>query len=164
MKHLLNDLSSEEKNRIREQHEGGMKIDTSKFKKLIESKLGDAKPLLSEQTDRDPKSYNIDQLKIIDDETTFIYVKNPSGDIRTDPGRGFLTNNGQGVINNGECMVKDENGNPTKKEWRSNDIQTIPDGCRVRIDNKSNDGKPPYFSTPIECTKNGCVPVEKFEF
>ena len=34
MKHLLNNLSNEEKNRIREQHEGGIKIDNSKFKKL----------------------------------------------------------------------------------------------------------------------------------
>ena len=49
MKHLLNDLSNEEKNRIREQHEGGIKIDTSKFKKLIENKLGSSKPLVSEQ-------------------------------------------------------------------------------------------------------------------
>jgi hypothetical protein len=49
MKHLLNDLSEEEKNRIREQHEGGIKIDISKFKKLIETKLGDAKPLINEQ-------------------------------------------------------------------------------------------------------------------
>jgi len=49
MKHLLNDLSSEEKNRIREQHEGGMTIDTSKFKKLLETKLGDAKPLINEE-------------------------------------------------------------------------------------------------------------------
>ena len=49
MKHLMNDLSIEEKNRIREQHEGGMKIDTSKFKQLMESKLGNAKPLVSEQ-------------------------------------------------------------------------------------------------------------------
>lgn len=49
MRHLLNDLSNEEKNRIREQHEGGMKIDTSKFKKLIENKLGSSKPLVSEQ-------------------------------------------------------------------------------------------------------------------
>jgi hypothetical protein len=50
MKHLLNDLSSEEKNRIREQHEGGMTIDTSKFKKLLETKLGDAKPLVMEES------------------------------------------------------------------------------------------------------------------
>jgi hypothetical protein len=49
MRHLLNDLSNEEKNRIREQHEGGMKIDTSKFKKLIENNLGSSKPLVSEQ-------------------------------------------------------------------------------------------------------------------
>lgn len=49
MKNLLNDLSNEEKNRIREQHEGGMKIDTSKFKKLLESQLGNSKPLVSEQ-------------------------------------------------------------------------------------------------------------------
>jgi len=48
MKHLLNDLSSEEKNRIREQYEGGMSVDISKFKKLVETKLGDAKPLISE--------------------------------------------------------------------------------------------------------------------
>jgi hypothetical protein len=49
MKHLLNDLSSEEKNRIREQYEGGMAVDVSKFKKLVETKLGDAKPLVMEQ-------------------------------------------------------------------------------------------------------------------
>ena len=139
-------------------------MNTNRFKQLLESVMGDVKPLLTEQAVRDPKNYSIDQLKIIDDETTFIYVKNPSGDIKTDPGRGFLTYNGQGVITNGECVVKDENGKPTKKEWRSNDIQTIPDGCRVRIDNKTSDGKPPYFSTPVECTKNGCAPVDKIEF
>ena len=48
MKHLLNDLSSEEKNRIREQYEGGMSVDTSKFKNLVETKLGDPKPLVNE--------------------------------------------------------------------------------------------------------------------
>jgi len=49
MKHLLNDLSSDEKNRIREQYEGGMAVDNSKFKKLLESKLGDVKLLVMEQ-------------------------------------------------------------------------------------------------------------------
>lgn len=48
MKHLLNNLSEEEKNRIREQHEGGMKVNTEKFKSLLESKLGDSKPLISD--------------------------------------------------------------------------------------------------------------------
>ena len=50
MKHLLNNLSEEEKNRIREQHEGGMKVNTEKFKSLLESKLGNAKPLIEEQS------------------------------------------------------------------------------------------------------------------
>lgn len=49
MKHLLNDMSSEEKNRILEQHQGGKTIDTSKFKRLLESQLGHVKPLVSEQ-------------------------------------------------------------------------------------------------------------------
>lgn len=51
MKHLLNDISEEEKNRIREQHTGGMKIATDKFKKLVETNLGDVKPLISEADD-----------------------------------------------------------------------------------------------------------------
>lgn len=57
MKHLLNNLSEEEKNRIREQHEGGMKVNTDKFKTLLESRSGNVKPLLNEQT-----SLNVDLL------------------------------------------------------------------------------------------------------
>ena len=49
MKHLLNDLSDEEKNRIREQHSGGKKIVIENFNKLINTKLGDAKPYLNEE-------------------------------------------------------------------------------------------------------------------
>jgi hypothetical protein len=49
MKHLLNDMSSEEKNSILEQHTGGIKIDTSRFISLLESTLGNAKPIVSEQ-------------------------------------------------------------------------------------------------------------------
>jgi hypothetical protein len=49
MKHLLNDLSEEEKNRIREQHNGGKKFIIENFKKLVDTKLGDAKPYLNEE-------------------------------------------------------------------------------------------------------------------
>jgi hypothetical protein len=49
MKHILNDLTEQEKNAIREQHTGGMKIINEKFSKLLNSKLGDAKPLVAEQ-------------------------------------------------------------------------------------------------------------------
>ena len=47
MKHLLNDLSPEEKNNILKQHTGGKQIDTSRFKTLSESKSGDIKPILN---------------------------------------------------------------------------------------------------------------------
>jgi len=55
MKHLLNNLSEEEKNSIREQHTGGMKVMTENFNKLINSKLGDSKPIV-EQIDTKPQS------------------------------------------------------------------------------------------------------------
>lgn len=51
MKHLLNNLSEDEKNSIREQHEGGMKLDTSRFRTLLESKSGDVKPLVEQEDD-----------------------------------------------------------------------------------------------------------------
>jgi hypothetical protein len=50
MKHILNNLSNEEKNSIREQHTGGMKVMTENFSRLMNAKLGDAKPLVSEQS------------------------------------------------------------------------------------------------------------------
>jgi hypothetical protein len=49
MKHILNDLTEQEKNSIREQHTGGMKVMTESFSKLLNSKLGDVKPILAEQ-------------------------------------------------------------------------------------------------------------------
>ena len=61
MKHILNNLSEEEKNAIREQHTGGMKVMTENFNKLINSKLGDSKPLLEEE--------NME----MSDETTFSF-------------------------------------------------------------------------------------------
>jgi hypothetical protein len=50
MKHLLNNMSEQEKNSIRKQHTGGMNVMVENFSKLINSKLGDVKPMLSEQT------------------------------------------------------------------------------------------------------------------
>jgi hypothetical protein len=50
MKHLLNNLSEEEKNNIRKQHSGGMKVVTENFNKLLNNKLGTVKPLISEET------------------------------------------------------------------------------------------------------------------
>ena len=53
MKHLLNNLSEEEKNSIREQHEGGMKLDTSRFRTLLENKSGNVKPLVENEEEED---------------------------------------------------------------------------------------------------------------
>lgn len=46
MKHLLNNLTEQEKNSIREQHTGGMKVMNENFDKLINAKLGDVKTLV----------------------------------------------------------------------------------------------------------------------
>ena len=59
MKHLLNNLSNEEKNSIREQHTGGMKVITENFYKLLNSKLGDVKPLVSEQSTNVAKNVGV---------------------------------------------------------------------------------------------------------
>ena len=48
MKHLLNNMSESEKRAIREQHVGGMRIINEKFDKLINSKLGNVRPILEE--------------------------------------------------------------------------------------------------------------------
>ena len=50
MKHILNDLTEQEKNSIREQHTGGMKVMTESFSKLINSKLGDVKVVIEQET------------------------------------------------------------------------------------------------------------------
>ena len=52
MKHILNNLSQEEKNRIREQHKGGMTVISENFQKLINSKLGNVKQLVMEESDK----------------------------------------------------------------------------------------------------------------
>lgn len=49
MKHLLNDLSEEVKNSIREQHTGGMKVMTENFSKLLNTKSGTVKLVVTEQ-------------------------------------------------------------------------------------------------------------------
>jgi len=51
MKHLLNDLTEKEKNSIREQHTGGMKVVTENFSKLINAKSGNVKSFLKEEMD-----------------------------------------------------------------------------------------------------------------
>jgi len=62
MKHLLNDMSSEEKNSILEQHTGGKQINTTRFKSLLESTLGNAKPLVNEEEMDDEVVVNVNDI------------------------------------------------------------------------------------------------------
>jgi murein DD-endopeptidase MepM/ murein hydrolase activator NlpD len=49
MKHLLNNLSEEEKNSIRNQYTSEIRVVTENFKKLLNSKLGDVRPLVDDE-------------------------------------------------------------------------------------------------------------------
>jgi hypothetical protein len=104
MKHILNNLSDEEKNSILEQHKGGMKVITENFSKLLNSKLGDAKPLVNEQAedqnthryDKGEQSPGIEKFLINpNDETISNGLLN---ELRNDPyGKGKIV-----IIFNGE--------------------------------------------------------------
>ena len=48
MKHLLNDMSQEEMNSIREQHTGGKKITLENFSNMVNKKVGEVPTLISE--------------------------------------------------------------------------------------------------------------------
>jgi len=65
MKHILNNLSEQEKNNIRKQHTGELKVDTSKFFNLIESKLGNVAPILNEQ--QTPQMFSFEEQEMLRD-------------------------------------------------------------------------------------------------
>lgn len=71
MKHLLNDLSEEEKNKIREQHTGGKKIMIENFNKLVNTKLGDARPLTEAETEQEGNCQPCENLKPLQEWVIF---------------------------------------------------------------------------------------------
>jgi len=64
MKHLLNNISEEEKNSILEQHGGGMKIFNENFHKMVNKKLGHVD--LYEQTEKTPSTSTENTRKLSD--------------------------------------------------------------------------------------------------
>ena len=76
MKHILNDLTETEKNSIREQHTGGMKVMTENFSKLLNSKLGDVKPLVTEQQQTPPftKGQKLSAMRSVDKKNYTIEI------------------------------------------------------------------------------------------
>jgi LAS superfamily LD-carboxypeptidase LdcB len=67
MKHLLNNIPQEEKNRILEQHRGGMSIDTTRFKVILESTMGNVKPLISEDETKQEGEETKSDVNLIND-------------------------------------------------------------------------------------------------
>ena len=57
MKHLLNDLTEEEKNSIREQHEGGMEVMNENFHKMVNKELGHVN-LYEQELDPEVSTYS----------------------------------------------------------------------------------------------------------
>ena len=88
MKHLLNDLSEEVKNSIREQHTGGMKVMTENFSKLTNTKSGDVKTLVEQQ---------------VTTQTTTVVPNS------TNPLKG-LTGSGTWVVKDGKIQFSDSTG------------------------------------------------------
>jgi hypothetical protein len=56
MKHILNDISQEEKASILEKYNGELKVSVENFKKLLENKLGSVKPLVEGKTENTEES------------------------------------------------------------------------------------------------------------
>ena len=48
MKHLLNDMSQDEMNSIREQHTGGKELTIENFSEMVNKKLGEVPTLVTE--------------------------------------------------------------------------------------------------------------------
>jgi hypothetical protein len=56
MKHILNDISQEEKNSILEKHTGGKKLMIENFNNLVNNKLGTVKTLINEELTPDERN------------------------------------------------------------------------------------------------------------
>jgi len=78
MKHILNNISEEEKNAIREQHSGGMKIELGKFKQMVETKLGDPKPYLTEQSNI-KKGLTPEEIESLNNVLSYLNPKGKAG-------------------------------------------------------------------------------------
>jgi len=122
MKHILNNLSEQEKNAIREQHTGGMNVVTENFHKLLGSKLGDSKPL----TEQSPMFANAasaltGQGKPSPQKSTMMSVK-------VKKLVGFLKNNGYtpSEISQAQEVIKNSPVSPTMQKLATTGVPQKP--------------------------------------
>ena len=130
MKHILNTLSNEEKNSIREQHTGGMKVMTENFSRLMNAKLGDAKPLVSEQVETKvagPFGVPPLQYYIYNKGGKFyIYQTNATQKTPILMQGTTWSNNGQGYNTQDEAEKIIQNNLPNKPSYSDEDTETTP--------------------------------------
>jgi hypothetical protein len=69
MKHLLNSLTENEKNSIREQHTGGMKVMTENFSKLVNTKSGDVRTLVEQPVEEPTPPQPLPQQPVVKPDT-----------------------------------------------------------------------------------------------
>jgi hypothetical protein len=146
MKHILNNLSDEEKNSIREQHTGGMNVVTESFSRLLNSKLGDSKPLVSEQN-------NLED--IVSARTNFIMGLRNDGYRLTKPGE---TGGESSAFRpkKKDLMVSGYEGKPLVFTNGYNIVGLEKDGVTVRVFSGGgigNSGKSSYFKLPKDLDK-----------
>ena len=155
MKHILNNLTEQEKNAIREQHTGGMKVMTENFSKLVSSKLGDSKPLVKEELEMDDID---DEEEEIEKEVRQSFARQHS---HSDPDeftlvgklqrnrfrQGFReTNYPHFVLRN---RNKTEDGTGILGGVGLEDYEDK----LVKITGRTKNGKPPSFKNPLILTK-----------
>ena len=157
MKHILNDLTEDEKNSIREQHTGGMKIMVEGFNKLINSKLGEIKPLVNEQDSKSEGRNNpnwvnlVSKLKTLTFQPkvlTFMSYDNiPSQSLNWGTAKGSSGNYGFGITSTDSKMPKERmdlfNSNDRKNQmemhnwWKNKGYET--NGNEITINFKDSD-------------------------
>ena len=130
MKHILNNMSEEEKNKIREQHTGGMKVMTESFSRLLNSKLGDSKPLVNEQAETKvagPIGAAPLQYYIYNKGGKFyIYQTNASQKTPILMQGTLWSNNGQGYNTQDEAEGVIQQQLPNKPSYSDEDVPTNP--------------------------------------
>ena len=110
MKHLLNNLSSEEKNSIREQHAGGMKVMTENFSRLINAKSGEIKSLVNEEENDDDVVVNVNDIEQ-EDMKCF-------SDVSTENAKKVgLNHGGKYKVKKRGCMTKTRYKGPKQKYY-----------------------------------------------
>ena len=154
MKHLLNNLSEEEKNSIRGQHTGGMKVSNDRFNSLLENKLGNSKPLVEQFDDEDDYDFEdefesdenepyIDLTDKEDDDIHQIHRNMSSDDEELDEDTSWMDDLNEELADNEESIgnklsiLFKKKGKKMSKEMDVNEFaEEVVDICHGRSDYK----------------------------